>query len=126
MEFFHELVLMIEALLPAIKASILLLSEDAGHLLTALPNLDRPIIAPPPWRRDRLRRLLRNGCLCGEQVIVSDVFRRPALEEYAPLLRPLRPPFCWSTPILSRERNVLERFALYAQEVGTPSEQQRN
>lgn len=58
-------------------------------------------------------------------MIVSDVFADPLWEEYAPLLRPSGLRSCWSTPILSRERKVLGTFALYAQEVGTPSEQQQ-
>ncbi|GCA48893.1 phytochrome-like protein cph2 [Sinorhizobium sp. KGO-5] len=126
-EFFHELVLMIEALLPGIKASILLLSEDGGHLLHgAAPSLDADYCAAIHGVEiGPAAGSCGTAAWCGEQVIVSDVFADPLWEEYAPLLGPSGLRSCWSTPILSRERNVLGTFALYAQEVGTPSEQQQ-
>ncbi len=126
-EFFHELVLLIEALLPGIKGSILLLSEDGRHLLHgAAPSLDAGFCAAIHGLEiGPAAGSCGTAAWCGEQVIVSDVFADPLWEEYAPLLRPSGLRSCWSTPILSRERKVLGTFALYAQEVGTPSEQQQ-
>lgn len=126
-EFFTELILLIELLLPGIKGSVLLLSEDGRHLLHgAAPSLDEVYCAAihgveigpnvgscgtAAWR--------------GEQVIVSDVLSDLLWEGYADLLRPCALRSCWSTPIVSRERQVLGTFALYSGEVGVPGDRQQ-
>ncbi|MDX0626564.1 EAL domain-containing protein [Sinorhizobium medicae] len=126
-EFFNELVLLIEALLPGIKGSILLLSEDGRHLLHgAAPSLDRAYSAAV-----HALEIGPNAGSCGtaawrgEQVIVSDVYADPLWADYALLLKSSGLRSCWSTPILSRERKVLGTFALYAHEVATPCEQEQ-
>ncbi|WP_026618605.1 diguanylate cyclase (GGDEF)-like protein/PAS domain S-box-containing protein [Ensifer sp. WSM1721] len=126
-EFFDELILLIEALLPGIRGSILLLSDDGGHLLHgAAPNLDEGYCAA--IHRAEIGPVAGScgtAAWRGEQVIVSDVFADPLWQDYAHLLRPSGLRSCWSTPILSRERKVLGTFALYSREVGTPSERQQ-
>ncbi|MDX2324708.1 EAL domain-containing protein [Sinorhizobium medicae] len=126
-EFFNELVLLIEALLPGIKGSILLLSEDGRHLLHgAAPSLDRAYSAAV-----HALEIGPNAGSCGtaawrgEQVIVSDVYADPLWADYALLLKSSGLRSCWSRPILSRERKVLGTFALYAHEVATPCEQEQ-
>jgi diguanylate cyclase (GGDEF)-like protein/PAS domain S-box-containing protein len=125
-KFFHELIRLIELLMPGIKGSILLLSDDGRHLLHgAAPSLHEAYCAAihgveigpkvgscgtAAWR--------------GEQVIVSDVRADPLWDGNVDLVEPYGFRACWSTPIFSRERRVLGTFALYSGEVGVPSDQQ--
>ncbi|OCP36866.1 EAL domain-containing protein [Ensifer sp. LC163] len=126
-EFFRELILLIEALVPRIRGSILLLSADGRHLLHgAAPSLDESYcgiihgveIGPKAgscgtaaWR--------------GEQVIVADIFTDPLWEDHREIVRPYEFRACWSTPIHSRERKVLGTFALYSEAVCVPDEPQK-
>ncbi|RDL52538.1 putative signaling protein [Ensifer sp. M14] len=126
-EFFRELILLIEALVPRIRGSILMLSSDGHRLLHgAAPNLDEAYcgmihgveIGPKAgscgtaaWR--------------GEQVIVADIFDDPLWEDYREIVRPYEFRACWSTPIHSRERKVLGTFALYSEAVCVPDERQK-
>ncbi|WP_085031802.1 bifunctional diguanylate cyclase/phosphodiesterase [Ensifer aridi] len=126
-EFFDELILLIEALLPGIRGSILLLSDDGGHLLHgAAPNLDEGYCAAIHGAEiGPVAGSCGTAAWRGEQVVVSDVFADPLWQDYAHLLRPSGLRSCWSTPILSRERKVLGTFALYSRDVGAPSERQQ-
>lgn len=126
-EFFRELILLIEALVPRIRGSILLLSADGRRLLHgAAPNLDETYcgmihgveIGPKAgscgtaaWR--------------GEQVIVADIFTDPLWEDYHEIVQLYEFRACWSTPIHSRERKVLGTFALYSEAVCVPDESQK-
>lgn len=126
-EFFRELILLIEALVPRIRGSILLLSADGRRLLHgAAPNLDETYcgmihgveIGPKAgscgtaaWR--------------GEQVIVADIFTDPLWEDYREIVQLYEFRACWSTPIHSRERKVLGTFALYSEAVCVPDESQK-
>lgn len=126
-EFFRELILLIEALVPRIRGSILLLSADGRRLLHgAAPNLDESYcgmihgveIGPKAgscgtaaWR--------------GEQVIVADIFTDPLWEDYREIVQLYEFRACWSTPIHSRERKVLGTFALYSEAVRVPDESQK-
>ncbi|WP_083198141.1 sensor domain-containing protein [Pararhizobium polonicum] len=127
-DFFNELILMIEAHLPGIVGSILLLSPDGRQLLSgAAPGLDEAYcsaihglaIGPKAgscgtaaWR--------------GEPVVVADVLSDPLWEDYAGLIRPLGYRSCWSTPIQSYQGQVLGTFALYSRDVGVPSVEQND
>ncbi|WP_457582587.1 sensor domain-containing protein [Ensifer canadensis] len=126
-EFFRALILLIEALVPRIRGSILLLSADGRHLLHgAAPSLDETYcslihgleIGPKAgscgtaaWR--------------GEQVIVADIHSDPLWEECKDVVTPYGFKACWSTPIHSRERKVLGTFALYSEAVCVPDERQK-
>ncbi|HXV30778.1 MAG TPA: EAL domain-containing protein [Sinorhizobium sp.] len=126
-KFFNELILLIELLLPGIKGSILLLSDDGRRLMHgAAPSLDEVYctaihgieIGPKVgscgtavWR--------------SEQVIVSDIVADPLWEGYVDLVKPYGFRACWSTPIFSRERKVLGTFALYSREAGGPGAHQQ-
>jgi diguanylate cyclase (GGDEF)-like protein/PAS domain S-box-containing protein len=127
-DFYHELILMIQAHLPGIIGSILLLSPDERHLLTgAAPGLDSAFCAAihgvaigpkvgscgtAAWR--------------GEPVFVADVLSDPLWEDYADLVRPYGYRSCWSMPIRSYQGNVLGTFALYSHEVGVPSAEHKD
>ncbi|MCV9963346.1 EAL domain-containing protein [Pararhizobium sp. BT-229] len=125
-EFFNELILMIEAHLPGIIGSVLLLSPDGRHLVTgAAPGLDDAFCAAihgaaigpkvgscgtAAWR--------------GEPVIVADILTDPLWEDYTDLIRPFGYRSCWSTPIRSYQGKVLGTFALYSCEPGNPTAEQ--
>jgi diguanylate cyclase (GGDEF)-like protein/PAS domain S-box-containing protein len=127
-DFYHELILMIQAHLPGIIGSILLLSPDERHLLTgAAPGLDSAFCAAihgvaigpkvgscgtAAWR--------------GEPVFVADILSDPLWEDYADLVRPFGYRSCWSMPIRSYQGNVLGTFALYSHEVGVPSAEHKD
>lgn len=121
--FFHELIMMIEAHLPGIIGSILLLSADKKHLLTgAAPGLDTAYCAAihgvqigpkvgscgtAAWR--------------GEPVFVEDIMTDPLWEDYADFVKPFGYRSCWSTPIRSYQGDVLGTFALYSCSAGIPT-----
>jgi diguanylate cyclase (GGDEF)-like protein/PAS domain S-box-containing protein len=125
-DFFRELILLIEAHLPGIIGSILLLSEDGRHLLTgAAPGLDDAYCAAvhgtaigpkvgscgtAAWR--------------GEPVFVADIQSDPLWEDVADFVRPFGYRSCWSMPIMSYQGKVLGTFALYSHKVGLPSAEQ--
>jgi len=125
-DFFNELILMIEAHQPGIVGSILLLSPDGRHLMTgAAPGLDKAFSASvhgvaigpkvgscgtAAWR--------------GEPVVVADILSDPLWEDVVDFVRPFGYRSCWSTPIRSYQRKVLGTFALYSREVGLPSAEQ--
>ncbi|WP_372353217.1 EAL domain-containing protein [Pararhizobium sp. YC-54] len=125
-DFFNELILMIEAHLPGIIGSILLLSPDRRHLLTgAAPGLD-----------DAYRAAIHGiaigpkvgscgtAAFRGEPVFVTDIQSDPLWEDYADMVRPLGYRSCWSMPILSYQGRVLGTFALYSHEPGAPTDDQ--
>ena len=125
-DFFNELIRMIEAHLPGIIGSILLLSPDERHLLTgAAPGLDDSYcaaihgIAIGPKVGSCGTAAFR-----GEPVFVSDIQSDPLWEDYAELVKPLGYRSCWSTPIVSYQGKVLGTFALYSYQPGTPSAEQ--
>jgi diguanylate cyclase (GGDEF)-like protein/PAS domain S-box-containing protein len=125
-EFFSELILMIEAHLPGIIGSILLLSPDQRHLLTgAAPGLDDDYcaaihgIAIGPKVGSCGTAAFR-----GEPVFVCDIQSDPLWEDYADMVKPLGYRSCWSMPILSYQGKVLGTFALYSHQPGEPSPEQ--
>lgn len=125
-DFFNELILMIEAHLPGIIGSILLLSPDRRHLLTgAAPGLDDAYctaihgIAIGPKVGSCGTAAFR-----GEPVFVGDIQSDPLWEDYADMVRPLGYRSCWSMPILSYQGHVLGTFALYSHQPGMPSAEQ--
>lgn len=126
-EFFSELILLIEALVPRIRGSILLLSPDGRRLLHgAAPNLDETYcdiihgleIGPKAGS-------CGTAAFRGEQVIVADIFSDPLWEDCRDIATPYAFRACWSTPIHSREKKVLGTFALYCDTVCVPDDQQK-
>jgi diguanylate cyclase (GGDEF)-like protein/PAS domain S-box-containing protein len=125
-DFFNELILMIEAHLPGIIGSILLLSPDRRHLLTgAAPGLDNAYCAAIHGVAIGPKvGSCGTAAFRGEPVFVSDIQSDPLWEDYADLVRPHGYRSCWSMPILSYQGQVLGTFALYSHQPGTPSAEQ--
>jgi diguanylate cyclase (GGDEF)-like protein/PAS domain S-box-containing protein len=125
-DFFRELILMIEAHLPGIIGSILLLSPDQRHLLTgAAPGLDEGYCAAIHGVAIGPKvGSCGTAAFRGEPVFVSDIQFDPLWEDYADMVRPLGYRSCWSMPILSYQGRVLGTFALYSHQPGTPSVEQ--
>ena len=104
-------------------ASVLLLSDDGGHVVDgAGPSLP-----------DEYRRAI-NGLVIGaeqgscgtaafrnERVIVSDIRSDPLWEEYRELAAGHGLVACWSQPIRSRDGAVLGTFAMYYREPRAPT-----
>ncbi|UEX82485.1 EAL domain-containing protein [Shinella zoogloeoides] len=122
-EVFSSLILLIEAHVPDVAGSILLLAPDGRHILNgAAPNLDPAFckqidgaeIGPAVgscgtamWR--------------GEPVIVSDIETDPLWAGYKVLVAPYGFRACWSSPIRSYQGKVMGTFALYSRLPGEPS-----
>ncbi|RTL40915.1 MAG: PAS domain S-box protein, partial [Rhodocyclaceae bacterium] len=114
----------VEAQLPDVRVSILLLDADGVHLRHgAAPNLpdgyNRAVDGVPigeavgscgtaAWRRS--------------PVIVRDIATDPLWKDYRELAAEYGLVACWSTPIFSREGVVLGTFALYPGSTSGPAE----
>jgi PAS domain S-box-containing protein len=61
----------------------------------------------------------------GKPVIVTDIAQDPLWADFRHLALPLGLRACWSTPILSREGNVLATFALYHREARGPNQREQ-
>ncbi|MFT4158886.1 MAG: EAL domain-containing protein [Shinella sp.] len=122
-EVFSSLILLIEAHVPDVTGSILMLAPDGRHIVNgAAPNLDPAFcrliegaeIGPAMgscgtamWR--------------GEPVIVSDIAADPLWADFKALVLPYGFRACWSSPIRSYQGKVLGSFALYSRTPGEPS-----
>ena len=122
-EVFSSLILLIEAHVPDVTGSILMLAPDGRHIVNgAAPNLDPAFcqliegaeIGPATgscgtamWR--------------GEPVIVSDIATDPLWANFKALVLPYGFRACWSSPIRSYQGKVLGSFALYSRTPGEPS-----
>ncbi len=122
-EVFSSLILLIEAHVPDVTGSILMLAPDGRHIVNgAAPNLDPAFcrliegaeIGPAMgscgtamWR--------------GEPVIVSDIATDPLWADFKALVLPYGFRACWSSPIRSYQGKVLGSFALYSRTPGEPS-----
>jgi PAS domain S-box-containing protein len=114
----------VEAQLPDVRVSILLLDTDGVHLRHgAAPSL------PADYNR------LVDGLAIGEgagscgtaawrrsPVIVKDIAHDPLWRNYRAMAGEYGLVACWSLPIFSREGAVLGTFALYPQSVSGPGE----
>jgi DNA-binding CsgD family transcriptional regulator len=122
-----DLVLAIERLSSGMRGSVLLLDADRLHLRHgAAPHL------PLAYRKaiDGVRIGPAAGScgtavFTGKPVIVADILKDPRWRAYRELgvRHGLRA--CWSTPIFSRERQVLGAFALYYDQVRSPGEREK-
>jgi PAS domain S-box-containing protein len=113
----------LEALLPDMLASILLLDADGVHLRHgAAPTL------PEPYVRVVDGIAIGQGvgscgtaAATGRAVIVDDITRHPLWAPYVTLAAPHGLRACWSFPILSRDGQVLGTLALYSMRVVKPT-----
>ena len=121
-EILTNLILLMEGQAEGLRCSVLLLSRDGIHVRHgAAPNLpevyikavDGSLIGP------------RAGS-CGtamytrQAVVVTDVLTDPLWADYRDLAKISGLRACWSTPILSSQREVLGSFAMYRQESRGP------
>ena len=114
-----------EALLPAVRASILLLDADGVHLRHgAAPSL-------PEGYTSKIDGVAigENVGSCGvaawraKPVIVEDIATDPQWADYRELAASFGLRACWSWPILSREGRVLGTFALYTGQISRPGQE---
>lgn len=122
-----HLVLLIEAQVPDMICSILLLTDDGNHVKHAVaPSLpinyikviDGSPIGPKHgscgtamWR--------------GEPVIVTDIATDSLWDEYRNFAWAIDVAACWSTPIMSSKGKVLGSFAMYYREKRGPNDEER-
>jgi diguanylate cyclase (GGDEF)-like protein/PAS domain S-box-containing protein len=122
-EIFSSLILLIEAHVPDVTGSVLMVSSDGKHIVHgAAPNLDPAYcklidgipIGPSVgscgtamWR--------------GEPVIVSDIESDPLWSDFKAVVAPYGFRACWSAPIRSYQGKVLGTFALYSRHTGEPT-----
>ncbi|MEO6353911.1 MAG: EAL domain-containing protein [Burkholderiaceae bacterium] len=114
---------LMESQLEGMMASILLLEDDGLHLRHgAAPSLPQAYLQAI----DGIGIGPKAGS-CGtaghrrEQVIVSDILQDPLWDDYRELAATYGLRSCWSTPIITHQYTLLGTFALYAQEVRTPT-----
>lgn len=127
-EILHRLVLLIEAQVPDMLCSVLLLSEDGEHVVHgAAPSLPesyvRAIDGSPigPKQGSCGTAIYR-----GEPVFVTDILTDPLWDEYRELAVANGLRACWSTPILSGRGKILGSFAMYYGEPRTPTGAEAN
>ncbi len=119
-----QLARLIEAQLPGVRSSVLLLDEDGVHLRHgAAPSLPEAYVKS----HDGLE-IGPNVGSCGaaaynrETVIVADVTTDPRWTNYRDAAAALAIRSSWSAPILSHQGQALGTFALYSDRVREPTE----
>ena len=116
----------LEALLPDMRASILLLDADGVHLRHgAAPSLPKDYVSAIDGIAigDGVGSC-GTAAATGEPVIVEDIARHPLWAPYATLAAAHGLCACWSFPILSREGRVRGTLALYPQRISRPTQAQ--
>ena len=124
-ESLDALVRLIEAQIPGMLASVLLLDKEGIHLRHgAAPSL------PPEYVK-----AIDGGAIgpaagsCGtaayykDAVYVDDISTDPRWEKYRAFALPYGIRACWSTPILDGHHQVLGTFALYYRQPALPKEE---
>ena len=115
---------MIEAQMPDMLCSIVLLDQDGTHFHhVAAPSLPAEYLKAVDGAAIGL-------CVgsCGaamfrhEPVFVADIAHDPLWADYKQLALPYGLRACWSTPIFDPQRKVLGSFALYHRQTGLPDE----
>ena len=121
-ETLRALVLLIEAHVPGMLGSILLLDEKGVHLRHgAAPSLPPDYVkaidggAIGPYAGS-----CGTAAYCKEPVIVEDIASDPHWEQYRALALPHGLRACWSTPIFDARRHVLGTFAMYYRQPALP------
>jgi GAF domain-containing protein len=127
-EILHRLVLLIEAQVPDMLCSVLLLSEDGEHVVHgAAPSLPeeyvRAIDGSPIGPKEGS---CGTAIYRGEPVFVTDILTDPLWDEYREIAVANGLRACWSTPILSGRGKILGSFAMYYGEPRTPTGAEAN
>ncbi|MEA2205980.1 MAG: hypothetical protein QOE77_2756 [Blastocatellia bacterium] len=118
-----KLVLLIEAQLPDMLCSVLLLSDDGNHIRHgAAPSLPEAYVkaidgAPIGPKNGSCGTAMYRG----DPVVVTDILTDPLWEDYREIAVASGLRACWSTPILSGRGKVLGSFAMYYGEPRTPT-----
>ncbi len=120
----EKLIFTIESLVSGMRGSILLLDDDGKHLkhgaAPSLPEEYNKAIDGAP--------IGPTAGSCGtaayrkQTVIVTDIFKDALWEEYRELAMLAKVHACWSTPIVSKNGEILGAFAMYYNEVRRPTE----
>jgi PAS domain S-box-containing protein len=118
----------IERQSPDMRCSVLLLDADGMHLRHgAAPSLPRAYMQAIDGAP-----IGANAGSCGtaaflrEQVIVTDIATDPRWTDYRDLALPHGLRACWSTPIFDAQQRVLGTFAMYFDNVRSPTETHRS
>ena len=127
-EILHRLVLLIEAQVPDMLCSVLLLSEDGEHVVHgAAPSLPeeyvRAIDGSPIGPKEGS---CGTAIYRGEPVFVTDILTDPLWDGYREMAVANGLRACWSTPILSGRGKILGSFAMYYGEPRTPTGAEAN
>lgn len=118
-----RLVLLIEAQLPDMLCSVLLLSDDGNHIRHgAAPSLPERYVkaidgAPIGPKNGSCGTAMYRG----EPVVVTDILTDKLWEDYRDIAAASGLRACWSTPIMSGRGKVLGSFAMYYRKPRTPT-----
>ena len=118
-----RLVLLIEAQLPDMLCSVLLLSDDGNHIRHgAAPSLhERYVKAIDGMPIGPKNGSCGTAMYRGEPVIVTDILTDKLWEDYRDIAAASGLRACWSTPIMSGRGKVLGSFAMYYRKPRTPT-----
>jgi len=122
-EILKRLVLLIEAQVPDMLCSVLLLSEDGEHVVHgAAPSLPEEYVkaidgSPIGPKQGSCGTAMYRG----EPVFVTDILADPLWDEYRELAVANGLRACWSTPIISGRGKILGSFAMYYREPRSPT-----
>ncbi len=120
----HAIVAGVENEKPEVKCSILLLDESGKRLtLGAAPSL-------PDYYNDAIEGVTiaegagscGTAAYTGKRVIVTDIANHPYWTDWAEITKKAKLAACWSEPIINNQGKVLGTFAIYADKVMSPSE----
>lgn len=115
-----------EELDPSMRCSVLLLDHEGKCVRhAAAPSL-------PDFYNEEIDGLnigigqgsCGTAAYTGERVIVEDVYSHPYWEAFRELAKEVGISACWSHPILSKHRTVLGTFAMYYNEVRSPTDEE--
>ncbi len=121
-EVLEQFVLTVEAEIPGLMGSVLLMDAEGQHLLSgAAPNL------PEGYNAAIHGVAIGDGvgscgtaAFLGKRVIVSDIATDPLWEDYRQLALEYQLVACWSEPVVSGAGDVLGTFAMYYQHPRSP------
>ena len=122
-EILSRLVLLIEAQVPDMLCSVLLLSADGNHIQHgAAPNLPEQYVkAVDGGPIGPKHGSCGTAMYRGTPVVVTDLLTDPLWDDYRDLTAGTGLRACWSTPIMSKRGKVLGSFAMYYRQPQTPT-----
>jgi PAS domain S-box-containing protein len=120
------LVRMVEQQSDGMRCSVVLLDDDGIHVRHgAAPSLSADYVRAIDGSTIGPRSgSCGTAMFLGVRIVVTDILTDPLWEDYRDLARRHGLRACWSTPILSPQRNVLGSFAMYYDEPRAPSDEE--